>query len=42
MTVSIDILLQTVALALAVALVASYWPARWATRQSVVEGPRDE
>jgi len=38
----IDMLLQTVALALAAALVAGYWPVRWATRQLVVEGSRDE
>jgi len=42
MTGPIDMLLQTVALALAAALVAGYWPVRWATRQLVVEGPRNE
>lgn len=36
-TGSIDVLLPTVALALAVALVAVYWPVLWATRQPVVE-----
>jgi hypothetical protein len=30
MTGPIDMLLQTVALALAAALVAGYWPVRWA------------
>ncbi len=42
MTGPIDMLLQTVALALAAALLAGYWPVRWATRQPEVEGPRDE
>jgi len=42
MTGPIDMLLQAVALALAVALVAGYWPVRWATRQPVVEELRDE
>lgn len=42
MTGPIDMLLQTVAIALAAALVAGYWPVRWATRQPVVEGLRDE
>ena len=42
MTGPIDRLLQTVALVLAAALVAGYWPVRWATRQPEVEGPRDE
>jgi len=42
MTGPIDMLLQTVALALAAARVISYWPMRWATRQPVVEGLRDE
>lgn len=42
MTGPVDRLLQTVALALAAALVAGYWPVRWATWQLVVEGPRDE
>jgi len=38
MTGPIDMLLQAVALALAV----SYWSVRWAVRQSVMEGLRDE
>jgi putative ABC transport system permease protein len=42
MTGPIDMLPQTVALALAAALVAVYWPVRWAARQPVVEGLRDE
>jgi hypothetical protein len=33
MTGPIAMLLQTVAVALAVALVAGYWPVRWATRR---------
>jgi len=42
MTGPIDMLLQTVALALAAGLVAGYWPARWAARQPVVKGLREE
>jgi putative ABC transport system permease protein len=42
MTGPIDMLLQTVALARAAALVVGYWPVRWATRQLVVEGTRNE
>ena len=42
MTDPIDMLLQTVALALAAALLAGYWPVLWATRQHVVEGPNNE
>ena len=42
MTGPINMLLQTIAIALAAALVAGYWPVRWATKQLVVEGPRDE
>jgi putative ABC transport system permease protein len=42
MTVPGGVILQAVGLALAAALVAGYWPARWAARQSVVEGLREE
>jgi putative ABC transport system permease protein len=42
MTVPIGVLLQAVVLALATALVAGYFPARWAAQQPVVEGLRDE
>ena len=42
MTGPIDMLLQVVALALAAALVASYWPVRWVARQLVVEGLGEE
>jgi len=42
MTGPIDMLLQTVALAIASALVAGYWPVRWAARQPVVKGLREE
>jgi putative ABC transport system permease protein len=42
MTGPIDMLLQTVGLGLAVALVAGFWPVRWAARQPVVEGLREE
>ena len=39
----INTLLPSVVLArVAVALVASYWPVRWAARQPVVEGLREE
>jgi putative ABC transport system permease protein len=42
MTIPIGILLQAVVLALAAALIAGYFPARWAAQQPVVEGLRDE
>jgi putative ABC transport system permease protein len=42
MTVPVGALLQAVVLALAAALVAGYFPARWAAQQSVVEGLREE
>ena len=42
MTVPGGVILQAVGLALAAALVAGYWPARWAARQPVVEGLREE
>jgi len=42
MTVPGGVILQAVALALTAALVAGYWPARWASRQPVVEGLREE
>ncbi|MEQ1561913.1 MAG: FtsX-like permease family protein, partial [Nitrospiraceae bacterium] len=42
MTVPGGLILQAVALALTSALVAGYWPARWAARQPVVEGLREE
>jgi putative ABC transport system permease protein len=42
MTVPGGVILQAVALALTSALVAGYWPARWAARQPVVEGLREE
>jgi putative ABC transport system permease protein len=42
MTVPGGVILQAVGLALTAALVAGYWPARWAARQPVVEGLRDE
>lgn len=42
MTVPGGVILQAVALALIAALVAGYWPARWAARQPVVEGLREE
>ena len=42
MTVPGELILQAVALALTAALVAGYWPARWAARQPVVEGLREE
>jgi putative ABC transport system permease protein len=38
----INMLLQTIAIALAAALVVGYWTALWAARQPVVEGLRDE
>jgi len=42
MTVPSGVILQAVGLALTAALVAGYWPARWAARQPVVEGLREE
>jgi putative ABC transport system permease protein len=42
MTVPVGVILQAVGLALTAALVAGYWPARWAARQPVVEGLREE
>ena len=42
MIVPLGSLLQAVALAILATLVAGYFPARWAARQPVVEGLRDE
>lgn len=42
MTIPGGVILQAVGLALTAALVAGYWPARWAARQPVVEGLREE
>ncbi|THJ11966.1 MAG: FtsX-like permease family protein [Nitrospira sp. CG24C] len=42
MTVPGGVILQAVGLALTAALAAGYWPARWAARQPVVEGLREE
>jgi putative ABC transport system permease protein len=42
MIVPVGLLAEAVALALAVALVAGYLPARWAARQVVAEGLRYE
>jgi putative ABC transport system permease protein len=42
MTVPGGVILQAVGLALTAALMAGYWPARWAARQPVVEGLREE
>jgi putative ABC transport system permease protein len=42
MTVPGGVILQAVGLALAAALIAGYFPARWAARQPVVEGLREE
>ncbi|MDO8355124.1 MAG: FtsX-like permease family protein [Nitrospirota bacterium] len=42
MTVPGGLILQAVALALTAALVAGYWPARWAARQPLVDGLREE
>jgi putative ABC transport system permease protein len=42
MTVPGDVILQAVGLALTAALVAGYFPARWAARQPLVEGLREE
>ena len=42
MTVPGGVILQAVGIAITAALVAGYWPARWAARQPVVEGLREE
>ncbi|MBI5317743.1 MAG: FtsX-like permease family protein [Nitrospirae bacterium] len=42
MTVPAGLILQAVGLALTAALVAGFFPARWAARQPVVEGLREE
>lgn len=42
MTVPGGVILQAVGLALTAALVAGYWPARWAARQPLVDGLREE
>ena len=42
MTIPGGVILQAVGLGLTAALVAGYWPARWAARQPVVEGLREE
>ena len=42
MTVPVGLILQAVGLALTAALVAGYFPARWAARQPLVEGLREE
>ncbi|MEO6308769.1 MAG: FtsX-like permease family protein [Nitrospiraceae bacterium] len=42
MTVPGGVILQAVGLALIAALVAGYWPARWAARQPVMDGLREE
>jgi putative ABC transport system permease protein len=42
MTVPGGLILQAVGLALTAALVAGYFPARWAARQPLVEGLREE
>ena len=42
MTIPIGILVQAVLLAVSAAWIAGYFPARWAARQPVVEGLRDE
>jgi putative ABC transport system permease protein len=42
MTVPGGLIVQAVALALTAALVSGYFPARWAARQPVVEGLREE
>jgi len=42
MIVPPGVLLQAVALAIAAAWIAGYFPARWAARQPVVEGLREE
>jgi len=42
MTVPMDVLLQAVTIGVAAAWIAGYLPARWAARQSAVEGLRQE
>jgi putative ABC transport system permease protein len=42
MIVPLDVVLQAVAVSLVAALLAGYWPARWAASQPVVEGLKDE
>jgi len=42
MTIPAGLLLQAVALSVGAALIAGYFPARWAARQPVVEGLREE
>lgn len=42
LNVPIDALLQAVVLAAAATLIAGYFPARWAARQPVIEGLREE
>ncbi|HEY6973192.1 MAG TPA: FtsX-like permease family protein [Nitrospiraceae bacterium] len=42
MTVPLGVLVQSIILALGAALLAGYWPARWAANQPVVEGLREE
>ncbi len=42
MTVPVGVLLQSVVLAVGAAWIAGYFPARWAARQPVVEGLREE
>ncbi len=42
MTIPLDVLVQATVLAVASAWLAGYFPARWAARQPVVEGLRDE
>jgi putative ABC transport system permease protein len=42
MTIPIEVLVQAVILAIGAAWIAGYLPARWAARQPVVEGLREE
>ncbi|BCA56220.1 putative ABC transporter, permease component [Nitrospira sp. KM1] len=42
MTVPVGLLVQAVTLAVSAAWIAGYFPARWAARQSLVDGLRDE
>ncbi len=42
MTLPVSVLAQAVLLAVSAAWIAGYFPARWAARQPVVEGLRDE
>jgi putative ABC transport system permease protein len=42
MTIPVGLLLQAVVLAVSAAWIAGYFPARWAARQPVVEGLREE